>query len=103
MPHGLLVAALSRGTTYEFGPFFAGGAGLLGACSRFSDTLLGDHELPRSLRVLFEERFLVFQLLLGRLHLTGGVGDARDDRMGARRRTVPRVCEQLPPVLLFRR
>jgi len=42
MPHGLLVTALSRRTTYEFGPFLAGGAGLLGACSHFSDTLLDD-------------------------------------------------------------
>ena len=32
----------SRGTPCEFRPFFAGGAGLLGACSHFSDTLLGD-------------------------------------------------------------
>src|SRR5712691_13467755 len=31
----------SRGMTCEFPPFFAGGAGLLGACSHFSDTLLG--------------------------------------------------------------
>src|SRR6266849_3168744 len=30
----------SRGMTSRFGPFFAGGAGLLGACSHFSDTLL---------------------------------------------------------------
>ena len=30
----------SRGTTCIFWPFFAGGAGLLGACSHFSDTLL---------------------------------------------------------------
>src|SRR5438093_6984916 len=30
----------SRGTTCEFGPFFACGAGLIGACLHFSDTLL---------------------------------------------------------------
>src|SRR5213596_2002790 len=30
----------SHGTTSRLRPFFAGGAGLLGACSHFSDTLL---------------------------------------------------------------
>src|SRR5206468_2441277 len=30
----------SRGTSCEFRAFFVGGAGLLGACSHFSDTLL---------------------------------------------------------------
>jgi Tfp pilus assembly protein PilF len=34
----------SRGTTCKFRPFFAGGAGLLGACSHFSDTLLEEGE-----------------------------------------------------------
>jgi hypothetical protein len=33
----------SRGMTCEFRGFFAGGAGLLGACSHFSDTLLEEH------------------------------------------------------------
>ena len=36
----------SRGTTFEFRPFFAGGAGLLGACSHFSDTLLVADKMP---------------------------------------------------------
>src|SRR6266581_8651575 len=30
----------SRGTTCKFGPFFAGGTGLFGACAHFSGTLL---------------------------------------------------------------
>jgi hypothetical protein len=40
----------SRGMTCEFGPFFAGGAGLLGACSQFSDTLLGVNQNFLNLR-----------------------------------------------------
>jgi D-alanyl-D-alanine carboxypeptidase/D-alanyl-D-alanine-endopeptidase (penicillin-binding protein 4) len=40
----------SRGTTCEFRPFFASGAGLLGACSHFSDTLLGRGSPKREAR-----------------------------------------------------
>ena len=38
----------SRGRIREFRPFFAGGAGLLGACSHFSDTLLAEDGKPRA-------------------------------------------------------
>jgi len=40
MPNGLLVAALRAERQCQFQLFFAGGAGLLGACSHLSDTLL---------------------------------------------------------------
>ena len=40
MPDGLLVARFARDTLAHSGRFFAGGAGLLGACPDFSDTLL---------------------------------------------------------------
>ena len=40
MPNGLLVARCAR-SFFELWAFFAGEAGLLGACSHFSDTLLG--------------------------------------------------------------
>src|SRR5437867_2944939 len=40
MLHGLLVAALRAERLAYSGRFFAGGAGPLGACSHFSDTLL---------------------------------------------------------------
>jgi hypothetical protein len=42
MPDGLLVAARRAQRLCEFRPFFAGEAGLLGACSHFSDTLLAE-------------------------------------------------------------
>ena len=40
MPDGLLVARFARDTLAHSGRFFAGRAGLLGACPDFSDTLL---------------------------------------------------------------
>src|SRR6266851_9902851 len=49
----------SRGMTCEFGPFFAGGAGLLGACSHFSDTLLGVNQNFHNVRT---QRHLVSEL-----------------------------------------
>ena len=41
MPNGLLVDALTRVVMPQNIEVFAGEAGLLGACSRFSDTLRG--------------------------------------------------------------
>src|SRR5439155_16974446 len=43
----------SRGTACEFGPLFAGGAGLPGACSHFSDTLPGHTPLPGQAQIDF--------------------------------------------------
>ena len=40
MPNGLLVGALRAQESLKSLRFFAGEAGLLGACSHFSDTLL---------------------------------------------------------------
>src|SRR5216683_3268612 len=64
MPHGLLVAALRAERRCEFQLFFAGGAGLLGACSPLSDTLLGSDRLsdegqpPAVFRALSAHRFI---------------------------------------------
>ena len=56
----------SRGATSGFQWFFAGGAGLLGACSAFSDTLRANHadmEREQALRILYETIDVVNQQL----------------------------------------
>src|SRR6185436_10372592 len=62
-----------------------------------------NHHFSRALRIVLEERLLVLELLLGRLHLAAHLGHARDQRVLARRRAGPRIGEQLPAELVLRR
>jgi len=56
----------SRGTPCEFLPFFAGGAGLLGACSQFSDTLLGGRKIKAVVQVTKQSFAYVLDRVTGK-------------------------------------
>src|SRR5262245_42377084 len=59
---------------------------------------LADHYLAWMLRVVFKERLFVFQVFLGRLHLSGVVGRSRHESVFTRCGSVPNVREQFPGV-----
>src|ERR1041385_6721729 len=80
----------------------AGGRGKLGRryvtayVVRLITLLEGD--LARELGIVFEEGFFSLQLVGGGLHVSFGIGDARDQGVGSGGGALPGKCEQLPGV-----
>jgi hypothetical protein len=96
-------AALDEGChSTERGDVRARGEKAKEVAPRLIHPWLRDPDLPGRLRVLFEERLLVLEILFSRLHAAHPIGDPRHERVLARRRAGPRVGEELPAVLLLR-